>query len=527
MTDTRGMANHARSHDVIDETARKRSAWRKVQPEDFDADGSFAARTAAPTSLPTEAELAACARRDRERLDAIAAGVLRALAIESAAHQASATVALLEQAHTAGFTLAALDERSALGLARLVVRHASALSDVEAAWFSLTLLSLGSSPDVADLICEVAESGNGLLSDGLALGLDLCDLHRTHPKLGARLAPLARPGSSFETRLISLGWLSDGHWPAAIRTQRAALREPYLRLRQAALGGLLHYDTLTAADVLWLIEDAVLHPVPFTAADGVEYVYEDNLTEAIWRVAPHGGAAPLLRILAGDCTPGQDGVRATLGYAWALRALAAGYPAVARPHVDAALAHPYSWRRYEGVLAAGRMPTDDALPRLRRAASDPAPPVAEHARRVWEGLSGRALLVDELEGLPLELLDAPSSDVMRARLLVLRGDALAPRLAMLEALLAAAPDPEALALLAFALGDASVTNSSARPALPVGKGAWTTAIVERFGAAGHRAMSWLDARWPTPPLVAPRVGAHRSIAEADASAYWRDPPDQE
>jgi hypothetical protein len=93
------------------------------------------------------------------------------------------------------------------------------------------------------------------------------------------------------------------------------------------------------------------------------------------------------------------------------------------------------------------------------------------------------------------MLRATASEKMLARLLVLRSGSTEARAAMLSALVREAPDREAAALLAFALGDDTLVSATRR-GLPRSPLAWGRALARKFGAAGVEALAWLVERYP-------------------------------
>ena len=140
---------------------------------------------------------------------------------------------------------------------------------------------------------------------------------------------------------------------------------------------------------------------------------------------------------------------------WATEALAAAFPDTAAAMVDHWLKCARSHERVRALAALERLPAQLALPRLRLAASDPAFAVRDGARRQWLRRFDSACPVGAESALGAELLDQPPSDRFAARLAVMQGRVNEARRAMARALLAEAPDPEALVLLLQLVADDS------------------------------------------------------------------------
>src|SRR5439155_20765729 len=109
------------------------------------------------------------------------------------------------------------------------------------------------------------------------------------------------------------------------------------------------------------------------------HVHADLLPEATARLRPDGGHRPLLEIAEHRCVV-SHGTRRDLDANWALRLLAAAYPAHALPLVDRQLGEAHAWTRYAALAAVAELPADEARPRLLHGASDGAADIAERAR---------------------------------------------------------------------------------------------------------------------------------------------------
>jgi hypothetical protein len=132
---------------------------------------------------------------------------------------------------------------------------------------------------------------------------------------------------------------------------------------------------------------------------------------------------------------------------WATEALAVAFPDTAATMVDHWLKCAKGYERIRALAALQRLPGEMAEPRLRLAASDPALAVREGARRQWLERFERSCPVGAADVLSAELLQAPPSERFGPRLAVMQGRVREARLAMARALLAEAPDREALVLL--------------------------------------------------------------------------------
>ena len=486
--------------DILDPRLAASFAWRHATstPADPPPDAS----SPSPEPKPPEAATGSSREFAKEAIrwaEGIAADVRHVWALADGPARDEAAKALLSKA-LRDLEIVALGNnhpREAVRLARLLVRHYPELPpgrrDLA---FNLSWMRLVH-PEVADLLCEAAALGDGWV----AYLIEQCavegGMDRRYPGLGARLADIAESGPSWEARAAAVNWLGSGRWPESVPALRRALRWPHLRGRWLALEGLLALGptggdegaaapALAAEDLMFLLEDAVAHP-PYDGLAESGYRYADALHRAVKRLGPPDAAAPLLRILRHDCVHIQ-GRRRSLDAAWALRALAARYPDQALAELDARLASATRYVRSEAVEAAAELPIDLARPRLRAAAADPRAEIADLAKDLCSSRLGEACTVDDaaVAAAVIGLVEpgaaplAPSERCV-SRLGVLRGASDEARLAMMEFLLGEAPDPEALALLLYALRDDG-TRLGARPGLPKDKQAWGAAILDRFGA---------------------------------------------
>ena len=424
---------------------------------------------------------------------------------------------VLQGAVTDPLTAIGVAPQAAVRFARLVVRYYRHLSHSVArdAAIMVSWLVVGTHPEVADLLCEAAEVGDSYLCEcaqGAVIGSgEPVDGRRVWPGLGARLAAIVDKHESINARCFAAHWVAFGQWPAAFPALRRALRQPVIRLRVYALHvlRLIRPTPLDPSDLLYLLEDAVVHPLPFVPAgedssDAREDQrrYEDQLVLATGGLNPKGGTVPLLSIMKGDCVV-LGGARETLGYGWALETLAAGYPNSARWLVEGALQYASPSRRYAGARAAARLSEEWARPMLLFAARDPSPIVSRFARDAWIRLYAEPCPVEASAGAFTELLLAPLSEEALSRLLLLRTAKDEVRARMLALVLAESGKPDApaaiererLVVLLFGVCDLPI-GTIAGVELPESTHEWATVLVDRFGDAGVRGLVHLAGNFP-------------------------------
>jgi hypothetical protein len=507
--------------DVIDEQMARRFAWRTVEPEDATAEEApEPPEPPAPPPPPDDEQVSHAEierwRRARQVAADLAKEITRAWETTARAQQAAATAALIQRAKRIGAELVTMRAHpiESMRLWRLAVRHVRRLpkrmqkgSDL----FALVFLSPSlAEPEMADLLVEAAESGDSSLAAIMNGYLEREGGGRRHREIGVRLARVVAEGKTWTAREAAARWLQATDLDAAIPALRRAIRQPRLDLRSRALTLLLSPTppTLTEDDVLWLLEDAVKHPPPEAKATYAEEAvkrYADALLAAVTKVPPPQGWRPLTQITDRDESFRQRDVG--LDAAWALCALAAGYPARALGRIDRALLTRRRWCNRSAVEAAALLPAELGRPRLLEAAAsvDHLFRVAERAKAIWFERFGEACPVKPLAGVRVELLAEAPSERFLACLTVLRGSSEEARRKMTEALLAEAPSPEApkeslsaaqrevLALLIFAARDVLYSSGP----LPSTEKAWAELLLTRFGApafAGLAALAERDAR---------------------------------
>jgi hypothetical protein len=493
--------------DVLDKEMARRFAWRIAEPEappaPVEAPASAAPPAAAPPPPDPEAERVR-AEYAAQRCKELAREVARVWAMTSLPEQAAATQRLLRLATRLSFDILRMDNHplEAVRLWRLVIRHRTSSSSTARRRRSSAMFELGFMPvssrqgEVVDLLVEAAESGDSDLAFVLDGRVATEETGRRHPELGARLARVVDTARTWKARALAARWLSLEDFPDAIPALRRALRMPHARLRYCALFVLpqMKGPALLPEDVLWLLEDAVKHPLPRdwgTDAHQRVHDYEQALLAAVQKAPPAEGWRPL-EIIAdgGGAHIGRE--RKGLSKGWALRALAAGYPERAAGRIDRALAATRGSRRHHAVEAIGLLPDELARPRLLAAAAHTEHEVVERAKALWFERFGAECPVEPLAGVAVELLAEAPSERFFACLTVLRGASDEARNAMIDALLAGAPERETppeglsaaqregLALVLFALRHRGWLYK--HPTLKIFEDEWASMLLGRFGA---------------------------------------------
>lgn len=480
--------------DVLDREMARRFAWRTSEPEALPAP----AETPAPAPPPDPEARRQHAEYAEQRCRELAERIAQVWDMTSPPQQADATRKLVRMATRLGFDILRMDDHplEAVRLWRLVVRHRAQLRRGTSALFGLGFMPV--SPcirEVVDLLVEAAETGDSGLEFLLDRQAASEEVGRRHPELGARLARVVDTARTWKARVIAARWLSLDEFPDAIPALRRALRMRHARLRHCAIFILsqMQGPALRAEDVMWLLEDAVIHPLPGGVGRiGAVIDYEGALIDAVKKEPPAEGWRPLETIARGGGAHIRRD-REGLGSGWALRALAAGYPERALARIDRELASRDGWRRNDLVEAIGLLADELARPRLLAAAAFVDHRVAEKANEIWFARFGGKCPVDPLAGVPVELLSEAPSERLLSRLTVLRGASDEARNTMIDALLAEAPEREAppeslsadqreaLALLLFLLRHAGWRHT--RPASKrLSEGEWVSQLLRRFGA---------------------------------------------
>lgn len=383
-------------------------------------------------------------------------------------------------------------------------------------------------PEAAELLVDVARAGDRVMADALLADDEwLPDVGeaRDVDALAARLADVVDDGPTHASRVIAIELIARleacAKAPAALRR---ALALPSFAVRAQALHALstARPCAVEPRDLVRLLRDLVTHAVPDSLSDDEheenERVFAEAVLIALERLKPSGAGAgsPSSPALSREWDEAAEAFldwidaehdAVWLDAGWATEALAIAFPEAGAAMVDYWLKCARAHDRTKALAALDRLPVDLARPRILLAASDPAPSVRDPARQKWLRRFGTACPVDAPGLVGAELLDAPPSDRFAARLVVMQGRVSEARLAMARALLAEAPDREALVLLLQLVGDDTVsTEPFAPPATPGGAASkdarkgkdWAALIASRFGAAGAESLCALAARFPEP-----------------------------
>ena len=541
-----------RRGDEIDATLAKHFAWSFVRPEDTadiaerlraagdaasgsdgtrlrsngssagPADSHAIARGASapasvrpapelPAASVNDAEVARSRERARGACRSIARAVAEAWAITDDEASARATKRLLVRADRLGIELVGMDAHSteAVRLLRLLVRHGPKLTrrQRERAQTVATMLPLDHM-ETAELVVEIARAADRDMADALLSDdpdEEWAPVVGDEDALAARLADVIDSGPSHACRSVAVDLLSVlTRREAALGALRRALRLPSFAVRARALRALAMARPCAAAeeDLVHVLRDLVAHAPPDAFQDDQHEEDERMLAEAVLTALAHVQPPEAEEALLDLIDAEHDAVWLDAG--WATEALAVAFPDTAATMVDHWLKCARGHERARALAALRRLPTQMAEPRLRLAASDPALLVREGARRQWLERFERSCPIGATDVPGADLLLAAPSDRFVARLGVMQGRVREARLAMARALLAEAPDREALALLLQLVGDEAESGepSFASRDVPVGDkpgdGGWAATVVRRFGALGVEGLCALAARFCEP-----------------------------
>jgi hypothetical protein len=394
-------------------------------------------------------------------------------------------------------------------------------------------------PEAAELLVDVARAGDRVMADALLADDEwLPDVGeaRDVEALAARLADVVDDGPTHACRVIAVELIARLEACAKVPSAlRRALALPSFAVRAQALHALATARpcAVEPRDLVQVLRDLVTHAVPDSLSDDEheenERVFAEAVLIALERLKPAGaGVGP-----SGSPAPGRewdDAAEAFLDWidaehdavwldaGWATEALAIAFPEAGAAMVDYWLKCSRAYDRAKALAALERLPVDLARPRLELAASDPAPSVRELARQKWLRRFGTACPGDAQGLVGIELLAGPPSDRFAARLVVMQGRVAEARSAMARAVLAEAPDPEALVLLLQFAGDDLVSSEPLAPhprhastSDPPGQDSardprsdprkgkdWAASIATGFGALGAEGLCALAARFPEP-----------------------------
>ena len=354
-------------------------------------------------------------------------------------------------------------------------------------------------PEAAELLVEIARAGDAEMADALFADDDWTPEVGDEDALVARLADVVDDGPSHASRAVAIELISRfAARDPAVAALRRAQHLPSFSVRARALQALATAQPpmLAPDDLVQVLRDLVTHapPDPFGGEEREEdeRIFADAVL-ALAHVRPDAAGEALLDWID------TENESLWLDAAWATEALAVGFPETGAVMADHWLKCAHAHDRMKALAALERLPNELAEPRLRLAASDPAASVREVARRQWLERYGLALTVPVEELVGGRLLVGPPSDRFVAGLGVMQGRVADARRAMARALLAEAPDREALVLLLQLVGDDA---ESSEPLSPGREDGWAATLVEQFGALGVEGLSALAARFPEPESFA-------------------------
>jgi hypothetical protein len=506
--------------DQIDPTRARHFAWSFVRPGDSDRIAELLQAMEADDGVPlavrqrlpapsSDAQLERSREKTRASCRALSLGVAEAWTMLVEDDCARATKRLLVRADRMGVALEAMDAHpaEAVRLLRLLVRHSSKMTrrQRERAAYIAAVLPLGH-PETADLLVEIARAADRLTAGALledeAWGAEVGDVDA----LVARLADVVDEGPDDASRAVAVDLLARLERRAAtVLALRRALRQQGFAVRAHALHALAAglSCAVTPDDLVHVLRDLVANPPPDILSGGDDPAVQDQLEEdermmadgviaALAHVQPVEAEEALLDLIDAEHDAGW------LDAGWATEALAAAFPETAAAMVDHWLKCARSYERVRALAALERLPPQLALPRLRLAASDPALPVRDGARRQWLRRFDSACPVGAESALGVELLERPPSDRFAARLAVMQGRVVEARRAMARALLAEAPDAEALVLLLQVVADDSEPLEPAVAPLSAREEGLAPRVIERFGAVGVRGLCAIAKRFSEP-----------------------------
>jgi len=499
-----------RHGDQLDAILAKQFAWTFARPgEPADLAGRLRAggedgavrADVTPPLLPDEHQAERVHERTRKACRPLALAVTEAWTLADDESSGRAARRLLTKADRLGVALVGMDvyPREAVRLLRLLVRHGPRFTrrQRERSAYVATMLPLDH-PETADLLIEVARAGDREMADALRSDEDWTPEVGDVDALVARLADVIDEGPTHACRTVAVDLVTlFDRRDAASPALRRALRLPSFAVRAHALHALATAEPcgVLEADLLHVLRDLVAHAPPDCMRDEEQEEDERTLADAVVtalaRVRPEEAEEALLDLIDAD----HDALWLDAG--WATEALSVAFPATAAVMVDHWLKCARVHERARALAAMARLPDELAEPRLRLAAADPALAVRDSARRQWLDRFRSACPAGPGDVLGASLLEAPPSDRFVGRLAVMQGRVAAARHAMARALLAEAPDREALVLLLQLVGDDAESGEPAFSARE-GDAGWAATIVERFGDLGVEGLCLVAARYPEP-----------------------------
>jgi hypothetical protein len=413
--------------------------------------------------------------------------------------EASARAAkrLLARADRLGIEIVGVPADDAVKLMRLLVRHAPRMTrrQRERSTAVARVVPLDH-PDAGVLFAEMARAGDRLLATAVLSDEDWTPELVDRWDLGLRLAEVIDAGPTYACRIVALQLVARlDVRDAAIPALRRALRLPIFAVRARALHALAtaQPSAVLEDDLVLVLRDLVTHPPPDAMRDEEREEEERMLADAVLLALKDVRPADVEEALLDLIDAEHETI--WLDEAWATEALAVAYPETGAVMIDHWLKCTRAHERARALAAMEHLPNDLAEARLLRAASDPAFAVRDPARKQWLDRYGSVCPVHIADLAGARLLEEPPSARFSARLAVMHGRVRNARQAMARALLAEAPDREALVLLLQLLGD---DTDSAEPSFGSRDEGWAAIVVERFGAVGVEGLCALAARFTEP-----------------------------
>jgi hypothetical protein len=491
--------------DEIDAKLAKHFAWSFALPGEIAkiAERLRSAESEGPPQLspgPMDEESAAQARAEAvDSCRPLARAIAEAWELGDEEERQRATRRLLARADRLGFDLTGLQEWpiEAVRLLRLLVQSGPRMTRRQrergARVASLVPVE---HPEAADLLVEIARAGDRAMADAIFSEDDWVPDVGDEEGLVARLADVVDEGPTHASRVTAIDLIArfEGR-EAAIGALRRALRLPSFAVRARALHALATAlpCAVPAEDLVLVLRDLVVHAPPDALTEEEheenERIFADAVIESLHHVQPDDAAEALLDWIDAE----YEAIWLDAG--WATEALAVAFPETSAAMVDHWLSCSQAYQRTKALAALARLPEVVALPRLRLAASDPSACVRDVARQQWLERFGQACPVGVEALVGGGLLEGKPSERFFAGLAVMHGRVAEARQTMARALLAQAPDREALVLLLQLVGDDA---ESGEPLASHKEGGLGLAIVERFGALGVEGLCALAERFPEP-----------------------------
>ena len=458
--------------DEIDSTLAKHFAWSYVPPEqtaqvDERLRAAEAAAAAAERALAPVAEEPAREPQDEQALEEFRArsrAACKPVALATAEvwsevdgeKRFQAAKRLLARTHRLGVEVVGMQEWpiESVRLLRLLLQYAPRMTRRQREHVaSVSSLMPLDHPETAELLVEIARAGDAEMADALFADDEWTPEVGDEDALVARLADVVDDGPSHASRAVAIELISRfAARDPAVAALRRALHLPSFSVRARALQALATGTPpmLAPDDLVQVLRDLVTHapPDPFGGEEREEdeRIFADAVLTALAQVQPDAAGEALLDWIDAE----HDALWLDAG--WATEALAVGFPDTGAVMADHWSRCAHAHDRMKALAALERLPTSwpsraCAWPRAirrRRCARSHAVSGSNATGRLsrcrWTSWWGVACSV------------GPASDRFVAGLAVMQGPVADARRAMARALLAEAPDCEALVLLLQLVG---------------------------------------------------------------------------